>query len=160
MNPKPHGEPLEKRSKIDVIEVGEVSPHSKAVYEAGKKILVDSIDTGREFCQSMIKTSTGAIPIYLGILAFILPDEYSLGIAAGAAVSLPAIAFLLASVIFSIGYLPITTHFSLDLVEEIERERNKIVRRRSRLIKVGFSVFVFATLIAIVVIVMNIGARK
>jgi hypothetical protein len=157
MNPRANSEPSDN---IDAIEVGEISPHTKAVYEAGKKILVDSIDTGREFCQSMIKTSTGAIPVYLGILAFILPKDYSLGIGLGAAVSLPAIAFLIASVVFSIGYLPVTTHFSLELVEEIERERNRIVRRRSQLIKVGFSIFVLATLTAIAVIVVNIGGRN
>jgi hypothetical protein len=149
----------EKLPDIEVVEVGEVSPHSEAVYEAGKKMLVDSIDTGREFCQSMIKTSIGAIPIYLGILAFTLPKDYSLGEGVGTAVVLPAIAFLLASTIFTIGYLPVTTYFSLDLVEEIEHERNKVIRRRSRLIKVGFTIFLFATLMAIVVIVMNLGAR-
>ena len=159
MNPRPNSDSSETPPNMQVIDVVEVSPHNKAVYESGKKILVDSINTGREFCQSMIKTSTGAVPIYLGILVFILPKDYSLGIRAGIVVSLPAIAFLIASVVFSIGYLPITTHFSLDLIEEIERERNRIVRRRSQLIKIGFSIFILAALMAILVIVMNIGAR-
>lgn len=159
MNPSPHSDPSEQPPDIEAIEVAEVSPHNRAVYESGKKILVDSINTGREFCQFMIKASTGAIPIYLGMLAFILPKDYSLGIGAGTVVSLPAIALLIASVVFSVGYLPVTTNFSLDLVEEIERERNKIVRRRGQLIKVGFSIFILAALMAIVVIVVNIGAR-
>jgi hypothetical protein len=159
MKTRAHGNTPDKPSSVEVGEVAEVSPHSKAVYEAGKTMLVDSIATGREFCQAMIKTSTGAIPVYLGILVFILPENYSLGIGVGTAVALPAIAFLVASVTFAIGYLPVTTEFSLDLVEEIERERNRIIRRRSRLIKAGLTIFVLATLIAIVVVVMNIGAR-
>ena len=148
-----------KMDQVEMLEATAVSPHSRAVYEAGKAMLVDSISTGREFCQSMIKASTGAIPTYLGILAFILPKDYSLGIAAGVAVALPAIAFLVASVIFTIGYLPVTTYFSLNLVEEIEQEHSKMVQRRGRLIRIGFSVFVFATILAIVTIVVNIGVR-
>ncbi|MGA9350233.1 MAG: hypothetical protein WBW48_15730 [Anaerolineae bacterium] len=159
MSKRMHNDNLDKPPEVEVVEVGEVSPHNKAVYEAGKTMLVDSISTGREFCQFMIKTSTGAIPVYLGILAFILPENYALGIAAGATVALPAIAFLIASVIFTVGYLPVTKHFSLDLVDEIEQERNKVIRRRSRLIKAGFTVFVLATSMAIVVIVSNIGVR-
>ena len=159
MNLKAHSDPSEESPSVEPVEVGEVSPHSKAIYEAGKTILIDSIRTGREFCQSMIKISIGAIPIYLGVLSFILPDHYSLGIGAGLVMALPAIAFLIASALFTFGYLPVTIHFSLDIVEEIERERSKIIRRRSRLIKIGFTIFVLATLIAITVVIVNIGTR-
>jgi hypothetical protein len=159
MKQKERSDTSGKSAQVEWIEVGDVSPHNKAVYDAGKTMLVDSISIGREFCEAMIKISTGAIPIYLGILVFILPENYSLGIGFGTAVALPAIAFLFASVVFTIGYLPVTSYFSLDIVEEIEYERNKVVRRRSRLIKVGFTVFVLATLLAIVDIVVNIGAR-
>ena len=40
--------------------VQDISPHNKALYEAGKKMLVDSIDVGREFCKFMTTTSLGA----------------------------------------------------------------------------------------------------
>jgi hypothetical protein len=140
-------------------EVTEISPHSKAVYEAGKTMLVDSISTGREFCKTMIATSTGAIPIYLGILAFILPEDYALGIAAGVTVALPAIMYLLASIIFTIGYLPVVTQFSLDIVEQIEEERDKVINHRRKLINIGFTIFTLGTLLAIIVNVVNIGVR-
>ncbi len=136
-----------------------ITPHSKAMYEAGKTLLVDSISTGREFCHSMIGYSTGAIPIYLGILTFILPKDYLLGIKAGVTVAFPAIVFLLSSITFTIGYLPIKTNFSLDVVEEIEKERNKIIMRRNKLIKIGFSIFSLGTLAAIWVVVLNLGVR-
>lgn len=142
-----------------MVETGTLSPHSKAVYEAGKTLLIDSIGTGREFCQSMIGYSTGAIPIYLGLLAFIFPENYVLGIGAGVAVTLPAILFLLASITFVVGYLPIKTKFSLDLIEEIERERERIIQHRNLLIKIGFSIFAAGMLSSILVIVMNIGIR-
>ena len=40
-----------------------ITPHNDALYEAGKKLLVDSIETGREFCKLMITTWLSAIPI-------------------------------------------------------------------------------------------------
>ena len=78
---------MAQRNKSDkpvkVLYSAPISPHSKALYEAGKSILTDSLETGREFCKFMIGTCTGAIPVYLGILTFILPEKYILGIAAG-----------------------------------------------------------------------------
>src|SRR3990172_1786906 len=139
---------------VEVISVGEVSPHNKAVYEAGKSMLIDSISTGREFCKSMIATCTGAIPIYLGILTFLLPEQYILGVKAGITVALPAVLFLVASVFFTVGYFPVTKEFSLDLVSEIERERNATIKYRNKLIWIGITFFVMGTLMAIIVIVV------
>jgi len=148
-----------EQDSVEIIGIGEVSPHNKAVYEAGKSMLIDSVSTGREFCKSMIATCTGAIPIYLGILTFLLPEKYILGVKAGITVALPAILFLIASVFFTIGYFPVTKEFSLDLISEIERERNATIRHRNKLIWIGFTFFVIGTFMAIVVIVVNIGVR-
>ena len=65
--------PVKSAKSEEVQQVSVISPHSKALFETGKAILLDSVSTGREFCKSMIGTSTGAIPIYLGILTFLLP---------------------------------------------------------------------------------------
>jgi hypothetical protein len=136
-----------------------ISPHSKALYEAGTSILIDSLETGREFCKSMIGMSTGAIPIYLGILTFMLPEKYNLGFAAGGLIALPAISFLIASLLFVIGYLPVSGEISLDDVDEIDRERTRIIRHRVRFIWSGFGLFMISTLGAIWVIFVNIGVR-
>ena len=41
-------------------------------------MLIDSIDVGREFCKFMTTTTLGAIPTYLALLKFVLPNNYSL----------------------------------------------------------------------------------
>ena len=51
--------------------VQSITPHNEAVYEAGKELLKNSPDTGRDFCKFMTTISIGAIPIYLSIF-FIL----------------------------------------------------------------------------------------
>ncbi len=45
----------------------------------------------------MITLCTGAIPVYLGLLSFVLPDNYSFGFWDGIFVIIPAIIFLLDS---------------------------------------------------------------
>jgi hypothetical protein len=144
---------------IQVLKTEAVTPHNKALYEAGKTILIDSVKTGRDFCQFMITTSTAAIPVYLTIIAFLLPKDYKLGIVIGIVTTGPAVLFLLAALLFAIGYFPMSEYFSLDIIEEIEKARSRIISRRRTLAIVGMSIFAIATLYAIVVFIINVGAK-
>jgi len=157
---KSYGTQAQKNAgKIEVLQTEAVTPHNKALYEAGKTILIDSVKTGRDFCQFMITTSTGAIPVYLAIIAFLLPKDYALGILMGIVVAGPAILFLLAALVFVLGYFPTSNSFSLDIIDEIEKARNRIINRRRKFALVGFAIFAIATFYAIVVFIVNIGAR-
>jgi len=149
----------EEESNAQILEVSDVSPHSKAIYEAGKMLLTESINIGREFCKFMITTSVGAIPIYIGILTFLLPKDYQLGLLRSVLSVLPAVIFLVATTVFAVGYLPVTSQFSLDIIEEIERERSKAIRRRRILIGIGFSLFVIGILASIVIVAINLNSR-
>jgi len=141
---------------IELEEVSTVTPHNRALYEAGKTLLIESITTGREFCKFMISVSTGAIPIYLGLLKFVLPEHYTISLKQGILVVVPVVLFLIASVVFTFGYYPQAGRFSLDILNEIERERTKTIRRRAKLTWVGFSIFLIGALTAIASIVMNL----
>lgn len=142
-----------------VIQSAAISPHSKALYEAGKNILVNSLEAGREFCKSMIGTSTGAIPVYLGILTFMLPEKYVLGASAGWLIALPAFGFLISVALFVFGYFPTMGNISLDDIDEIDHERTRIIQRRMTFIISGSIVFAISTLGAIWAIIVNIGVR-
>jgi hypothetical protein len=144
---------------VEVQQVSAISPHSKALYEAGKALLLDSVTTGREFCKSMIGTSTGAIPLYLGLLTFLLPEKFVLGFAGGLTIAAPAIGFLLAATLFTLGYLPVSGKFSLDLIEEIEQALEKNLAYRKRFIWSGLTVFIVSTLLAIWAIILNLGVK-
>jgi hypothetical protein len=145
--------------RAKIINAGPLTPQNKALYEAGKTLLVDSIKTAREFCSTMIGISTGAIPVFFGILAIILPEHYVLNVSGGITLALPAIGFLAAVVIFIFGYQPIGREFSLDILDEIRAERNRIIRHRRGWIIAGVSVFSASTLLAIYAIIINIGVR-
>ena len=151
--------PLIVNKMVEVERVSAISPHSEALFEAGKAILKDSVVTGREFCKSMIRTATGAIPVYLGILVFILPEGFALGIGAGLTIAVPAVGFLIATTLFTIGYFPLSYKFSLDIIDEIEEALEKTIAYRQCFIRSGMVVFIVSTLLAILAIIINIGVK-
>lgn len=130
-----------------------LTPTNQAIYEAGKAMLVDSVGIGRDFCKFMIGTSMGAIPIYLALVKFVLPEKYVPTVLVGLAALIPAVLFLTAGVVFLIGYFPQAALASLDIPDEIERERRATIRRRHRLSIAGFAVFCAAVLVGVIITV-------
>lgn len=134
---------------VELVGVSAVTPHNRALYEAGKNLLVESITTSRDFCKFMISMSTGAIPIYLALIKFVLPENYTLTFNQSALVVIPAFLFLIASIVFTFGYFPQSGNFSLDIIEEIERERKKTLKMRAKVTWIGFGLFLIGTIISI-----------
>lgn len=126
---------------IDIESVGDLSPHNKALYEAGKKLLIDSLDVGRDFCKFMTTTTLGAIPTYLALLKFMMPKDYVLSSNADLVMLLPPALFLVSSFFFVLGLFPEKSAVSLDIVEDIERERRNTIQRRYRYSAAGFVIF-------------------
>lgn len=138
---------------VEIVGISAVTPHNRALYEAGKNLLIESITTSRDFCKFMISMSTGAIPIYLALITFVLPKEYTLAFNQSALLVIPAFLFLIASIVFTFGYFPQSGNFSLDIIEEIERERKNTLEMRAKVAWIGFSIFLSGTIISILIIV-------
>jgi len=145
--------------KVEVLQVQAVTPHNRAIYEAGKTMLIDSLKTGREFCQFMITLNTGAVSVYLALLTFLLPKNYSLSLLKGALDAGPALLFLLSALIFAIGYFPTVDSFSLDIISQIERVWSAVLQRRKKFTTIGFGIFVTASVYAIIMVLVNIGSK-
>lgn len=139
-------------------EVSDVSPHNRALYEAGKSLLVESISTGREFCKFMTGTAMGAIPVYFALLKFVLPKDYVLRSQDEFYFLTPAVLFLASSVIFAVGYFPTKGSLSLDLPAEIERERSAAITRRMRYSAWGFSIFYIGIAIGVWITLRALGS--
>ncbi len=157
--PKP-AQPPGRCARTGILKPLTVTPHNQALYEAGKQMLVDSISVGREFCKFMVGVSTGAIPLYLALLQFALPKDYRpewwwKGFAA----ILPGAGFLAAAATFALGVFPRTESFSLDVVEQIERARGAVIRRRGHFSTIGFALFGAAALAGIVVTVAALRVK-
>ena len=128
-----------------------VTPHNAALYEAGKKLLLDSVSIGQEFCKFMIGSSTGAIPIYIGLLTLILPKGFLFHSFAGVTLVAPACLFLLSSIVFTIGLLPRSSTVSLDLPAEIDAERSATISRRTRFSIAGLCIHCAAVVSGILI---------
>jgi hypothetical protein len=148
---------MTSKSSPEIVSAEPVSPHNQALYEAGKIMLIESIDTAREFCKFMISLSAAGIPAYLGLIEFVLPENYQLGVLQGAVIVVSPVLFLAAMIVFSIGFMPRTSYFSLDIIEEINDERLRIMNQRYRFIKLGMGLFVAGTLISIATVILNLG---
>lgn len=147
------------RPQIEVGRVQAVTPHNQAMYEAGKDMLVGSLAVGRDFCNFMVGVSTGAIPLYLALLALALPKDYRPDWWRGILIIAPASTFLAAAIAFAVGLFPRTGSFSLDLPEEIGQARSKAIRWRGKLATIGFVIFTVAAVASIVVTVTALRVK-
>ena len=137
-----------------------ITPHNAALYDAGKKLLVDSVDVSREFCKLMITTSLSAVPIYLALLQLAIGKEYHPTFVIGALFVFPAALFLVSAIVSVFGYLPGDARFSLDLPEEIESTRSAVIRRRLRAARVSLLVFSAAALSGVALTVWAFTLRQ
>jgi len=115
---------------VVVESVEPLSPHGKAMLGAGERLLLESVQTGRDFCKSMVGVAFAAIPSYVGLLKLFLPDGLSPVKAAGYSWLLPVVLFLLSAAVFIGGHLPGRAAFSLDLPAEVERVLRQATSRR------------------------------
>ncbi len=150
--------PPDGKGKITVESTQPLSPHGKAVYEAGAGLIKESVETGREFCKSMIATCFAAVPVYVALIKLFVPEKQLLPDVAGLAWIIPVVLFLLAAAVFAAGYLPGRAHISLDLPEEVEKTLARAVNRRFWLGVIGF-VLLCAGIIAGVATIAAMAAR-
>lgn len=123
-----------------------LTAHDEAVLEAGKKILIDSINVGREFAKFMITTSFSALPLYFALLKFLSENEKSQKI--GVLDIAPPILFILSSVTYIICFFPKHGEISVDDLQEVEHTRIQIVKRRKLLLLIATTIFVSALLLS------------
>lgn len=102
----------------------------KALIEAGKSILLESIAVSRDFCKFMIGFSIGAVPIYLSLISLFLHEQEHFTRGDRMWLGSPVLAFVCASVAFVSGYMPSRGQLSLLTVEGIENNRQSAITRR------------------------------
>ena len=145
-----------EKAKLELESVEPLSPHNEALYEAGKEMLISSISTARDFCKFMITMSTGAIPLYLGLLKFVLPENITLPVSNLAVFVIPPFLFLISAIVFVLGFFPQVDYFSLDIIDEIRQAYEKTILKRKKFINCGIALFFIGSIIGILSILMHI----
>lgn len=135
---------------IRVSDIEARSPHNEGLYEAGKTLLVDSVEVGRDFCKSMMSVATGAIPVYIALVGLVVGEKFRPNLSQGIVLTLAPGAFLLALIAFAIGYFPTGLTFSLDIPDQIERARSATIRKRLHWSFIGLGLLVLGILLSII----------
>ncbi|NWL16375.1 hypothetical protein FHG08_11800 [Pseudoalteromonas sp. Scap03] len=125
-------------ASFEVEDVKPITPHTEAILNAGSRLLSESIETGREFCKSMISFSIAAIPAYIGLLKLFIPKDTLISSIVSPIWLLPILLFILSASIFVFGYLPVRKLVSLELPDAIENAIEKQINRRFWLGVIGF----------------------
>lgn len=139
--------------EIRVVETAPITAHNEALLEAGKVLLIQSIEIGRDFCKFMISICAGAIPVYLGLLKFVLSDSHAFTVWQSVFVISCLVLFAGALLVFVFGFFPQRSLFSLDIAEVIEKERKTTIRRRYACSVAGLVVFLVGVVIGAVSII-------
>jgi hypothetical protein len=146
------------KGKISVEGTEPLTPHTKALYEAGANLLKESLETGREYCKSMLGTCFAAIPLYVALLKIFVPEKKTLPEVVGKYWLVPVCLFLVAAAAFSAGYLPGRRQISLELPHEIQGVIQRATARRFWLGLSGF-LLLCAGIVAALVMITVLSAR-
>jgi len=111
----------------------EPSLEMQSWYETAKKARVDSLATGREFRKSMISLCASGIPVYLGLLKLVLPEDSAFSFWQGSLSIMPTIIFLAGVVLFGVAFYPPGKGIRLDDYWETVEFLGFLMFRRHRL---------------------------
>jgi hypothetical protein len=125
------------------------TPHERALHDVGEKLLLGSVEVGREFCKFMVGICAGAVPTYLALVGLAVGQDFKPEFLEGAILLIAPFLFLAAGALFAAGYYPVRTQFSLDRPDEVETALAKITRRRFRLSRAAFVVFLIGSVAGI-----------
>jgi len=152
-NPNSSGGENSGNDQVKVVGFSPITPHNEALFEAGKALLIQSIEIGRDFCKFMISICAGAIPVYLALLKFVVPDSYAFTTSQMNFILICVILFACALVVFVWGYFPQRGRFSLDIAEVIEKERKTTIRRRYVCSWLGLGIFLVGLVVGALAII-------
>jgi hypothetical protein len=138
-----------KRPTISVTDVKRTTPHNAALLEAGKAMLLDSIDVGRDFCKTMITVCSGAVPIHVALIGLAAGKDFDFDTATGALALAAPLLYLGALCVFAFGYFPSRGTLSIENLDSIEQARVHAVERRYGSAQIGVVIFVVGVLMTL-----------
>ena len=119
-----------------------LSPQARAFHELGIKLLEESLRAGREFAALMIKFAFGSVPVYIGLVQFLVPLSKDSDLDRRLYLTTPLGFFVAASVLFIISYLPQRGSISLDVVEDVKHGYRAATQSRRALNLLGTTLFI------------------
>jgi hypothetical protein len=143
----------EKDESFEVDAVGVLDSSDKALLEYGKNILINSVDTIKNFAQSMITLVSGLFAVYFALIEFLGITSLQTDQAAMIkdVIVFPPIFFILSLISFVVAVLPLPGKISLNILSDIERDRRLTLLIKYIAIIIGMAFLVAALSISIIV---------
>ena len=129
-----------------------LSPHNEAIYEVGKKMMMDSLEISRHFSEFMITTTIGSIPIYLALLGLTGFEPKSATVFQKLMALAPAPVFLLSFYLFILAYFPKRVSVSLDVIERIKEAHTATLNKRIKFLTWALVVYTLAIGISLTIL--------
>lgn len=140
-------------TKPPVVEsIEPLSPHSKAVLQAGEQLVLESVETGRQFCKAMVGASFTAIPVYAGLLKLFIHEGANPSRTVGYSWIIPVLLFVLSATVAAGGHLPGRRSLSLEVLEELEAALRQAILRRYWCGVASFALFSFGVIASVAIL--------
>jgi magnesium-transporting ATPase (P-type) len=126
-----------ERYRIDelVDQINRSKDSDPIAFEVGKTLLLNTLESGREFCKVMLPVAITAAGVYFGLLSWSWPRTASEPAAFSALevilILVPVMHFLVAALAYSAGYfgvVPITQEDKLTIRDEYRRTRQRRIQ--------------------------------
>lgn len=146
-----------QKASIRVVSAGSslLSPTESAVSDAATSLFKSSVTANRDYAKFMVPICSGEVPTYLALLKYVgypasLVSPLSLVYVLTA---IPAILFVLASVVFVLGVMPERySKATLDKAEDAEGLYERAVNGGRMAAIIGTTVFLSANVAAILIV--------
>ena len=145
---------------IEVSQSEAVTPINAALYETGKQILTNSLSVASSFCTAMVTVSTGAVAIYTGLFALVLPQNFYLGFPTDLVAVIPALGLLAAALCFARGAYPRLEQMTLSNPNSIRAYRNATLKARADFTFWGFVLLCLSIIVAFGMIAWIAGSHS
>jgi hypothetical protein len=140
--------------EIQIVSVSKLDESDKLLLEEAHSIIVSSIETGRDFCRTLIGFSSGSIPVYFGILKYLGVDQLAVNSLESRISILPPILFLVSIILSAVTLIP--KRFSIRpvvILTDYKGVRNHIATTLRLGIIYGSATYVLGLSVAILVFI-------
>ncbi len=127
------------------------TPTEAALAEYGKQILLKSVETALDFHKTMLGISATFGTLVAALIPTLVWGDKDAAIpgAEGWLLIVPLLLMLLSSVTFALGYYPRHASISINVIEDIQAAREKIISSRKLLAGVGLGLFSASLLLTV-----------
>jgi hypothetical protein len=130
-------------TKASVSNAAALTPQDEALLDAGKAMLVNSIDVGRSLCTTMITLCTAALGAHATLIALAAGKEFDFDLGSGVIALIGPVLYMAAICVFVVAYFPKRGQLSLESLDSIEQTRESTILHRQNWSIAGTVLFVF-----------------